>query len=309
MRRGLPFLIVVFLLLPQGVFAAVTLIPGVSVRFAGIREGKGVLEAWDDYARSLNGFDAAVRMRTTAPVTAADYLRFAGESVRGWTPAERKRLARVIREVRPHLSGYSLPLPSTVLLVKTDGREEAGAPYTRLNAVILPAGVLKKKPAELRHILVHELFHVLSRHNPELRDRLYAVIGFRRCEVRLPEELVRLRISNPDHPQYLHAVELELPGGKGEAVPVLLSRYPEFDPRIPGNFFDYMKFCLLVVERRGESCLPVERAGRPLLLEPEAVPAYRERVGWNTDYINSAEEALADNFVVLVLGRKDIPSP
>ena len=53
----------------------------------------------------------------------------------------------------------------------------SNAAYCRRQAIILPASETKKSDDELRNLLTHELFHILSRANPELRDKLYAVIA------------------------------------------------------------------------------------------------------------------------------------
>jgi hypothetical protein len=62
-------------------------------------------------------------------------------------------------------------------------------------------------------MLAHEVFHLLSRSNPALRDRLYAAIGFEPCgEVRHPATLAERRITNPDAPINAHAIEVSLDG-------------------------------------------------------------------------------------------------
>jgi hypothetical protein len=48
---------------------------------------------------------------------------------------------------------------------------------------------------------------------------------------------------------------------------------------------------------------------RPLLVEPAEVLGFIEQVGKNTGYIIHPEEILADNFMMLVLEIKNLPSP
>jgi hypothetical protein len=49
--------------------------------------------------------------------------------------------------------------------------------------------------------------------------------------------------------------------------------------------------------------------GAPRLVEVEAVEGFFEQIGRNTGYIIHPEEILADNFVLLVLGRTTPPVP
>ena len=46
-----------------------------------------------------------------------------------------------------------------------------------------------------------------------------------------------------------------------------------------------------------------------MLVEPTDVPGYAEQIGANTKYIIHPEEILADNFVFLIDGRIDLPTP
>jgi hypothetical protein len=46
-----------------------------------------------------------------------------------------------------------------------------------------------------------------------------------------------------------------------------------------------------------------------VLFEPSQVPGFSEQVGQNTKYIIHPEEILADNFVFLLNGRINLPSP
>jgi len=47
---------------------------------------------------------------------------------------------------------------------------------------VLPASLLVQMRPVLEKLLTHELFHILSRHNPALREKLYAVVGFHKCQ-------------------------------------------------------------------------------------------------------------------------------
>ena len=154
--------------------------------------------------------------------------------------------------------------------------------------------------------MAHELFHVLSNQNAELRHKLYKVIGFTKCnEIELPESLLKRRLTNPDASKYEHFVELEHDGETIMATPFIQSRKPEY---APGGLFGNMDLKLLVLEKSGEEVVVKQEEGKPVLLDIPAVPDYFKKIGNNTGYIIHPEETMADNFVLLMLnpdGAKD----
>lgn len=45
------------------------------------------------------------------------------------------------------------------------------------------------------------------------------------------------------------------------------------------------------------------------MLDPEEVSGFYEQVGRNTGYVIHPEEIIAENFALLVTGKRDLPSP
>ena len=98
-----------------------------------------------------------------------------------------------------------------MLFIKTTGNEEGGAAYTRANAIVLPEAEMTAPVEKIRKTISHELFHVLSRANPDLREKLYAAIGFVKCdEVAFPLELKSRKLTNPDAPKNDHCILLQV---------------------------------------------------------------------------------------------------
>ncbi|NRB27812.1 MAG: hypothetical protein HRU37_09060, partial [Roseibacillus sp.] len=71
------------------------------------------------------------------------------------------------------------------------------------------------------------------------------------------------------------------------------------------------QFKLVVVERaeEGTSVEVVREGEKAKLLDAGEVTGFLEQVGENTTYLIHPEEILADNFVLLVTGKRDVPSP
>ena len=61
-------------------------------------------------------------------------------------------------------------------------KEEDGASaYTRQNFIVLAQGLFDAPESALEDIFIHELFHILSRNNPDMAERIYNTIGFVKC--------------------------------------------------------------------------------------------------------------------------------
>ncbi|MEX0678503.1 MAG: hypothetical protein WD063_15590 [Pirellulales bacterium] len=295
---------------PASALAAsdIPLAEGTVVRFADVRDGIEALTRRDDYIKRMSPFDRQVRLRTDRDVSEDELVAFVAGHVVPWTGADIEKLTPLVEELARKIAPWKLKLPPVVLLVKTTGREEGGAAYCRGSAIVLPQNMVDG--GKLARILPHELFHVLSSHNPKLRDALYATIGFQPSnEVQLPEPLRARKITNPDAPVIKHYITVTRGGRQIQLVPVLFSKTPGYDPARGGSLFTYLTFKLMAVENAGGEWRPVLDAGNPVLWDPDDVPGYHEQVGRNTRYIIHPEEILADNFVFLLDGRIEVPTP
>lgn len=280
------------------------------VRFASVAEGRKVVTCRDAFIGAMSPFDRQARLKTDRAVSTDEHLKFAAAQVLPWNQGEKQKVAGVIKAIRGQLAAWNLPLPGEVLLVKTTGKEEGSAAYCRGAAIVLPRHIVtNRRQDQLQRLLTHELFHILSSQNPKLRDRLYAVVGFSPCgPVELPKAMRDRKITNPDAPRVEHRITVAVGGRKIDVVPVLYST-SRYDPRRGSDFFRYMNFRLMTIRKQGERWTPVLVDGKPLLHKAPDVPSYHEQIGRNTRYIIHPEEVLADNFVLLMQGKKDVATP
>jgi len=275
-----------------------------SFAFATIQQGREILTNRDDFVLALSPFDRAARMKTDQNVPERDYLDFVARNVLDWDAAEKKLVQSALEDLQPRLEALALPFPENILFIKTTGAEEGGAEYTRANAIILPQSTLKSSRSNMRGIIAHELFHVLSRKNPPLKEKLYAAIGFQPCgEIVFPPTLAERKITNPDAPRNDHCIRVKIGDESVWAVPILFSTSARYDVARGGEFFQYLNFQFLVVERKDSepSAKASYDASHPRLISPDKISGFYEQVGQNTDYIIHPEEILADNFKLLML--------
>ena len=273
--------------------------------FATASEAAEILTRKDDFIQRLSAFDRAARMKTDRTVSQDEFLAFAKASVASWTDAEKGKVETAIGQIRPALEALSLPLPKTIALLKTTGAEEGQAFYTRDTAIVFPEGQLTAANATpLEKTIAHELFHILSRENPAIREALYQAIGFIPCaEIQLPASLQARKITNPDAPRNDHSIRLRVDGQEVAAVPILFSAAEKYDTHRGGEFFSYLQFQFLILENGSGSFSAGE------VVPPSRVSGFFEQVGRNTDYVIHPEEILAENFALLVLNQQQIASP
>lgn len=289
----------------------------VSLVFATATQGRAILTMRDDFVQRISPFDRSARMKTDRSVSEAEYLKFVGAQVLEWTDSDKAALQPALSYVRPRADALDLPWPDTIYLVKSTGNEEGNAPYTRANAIVLPRSELAKKPApgtlgDLPGIVAHELFHILSRHNPALKEKLYAAIGFQPCgEVAFPSRLADRKITNPDAPKNDHCIRVAVDGKKVWVVPILFSNSAKYDPARGGEFFNYLQFQFLRVDGAGAQAPrhATYNDADVQLLDVNRLSGFFEQVGRNTGYIIHPEEILADNFSLLIRGQTNLPSP
>jgi hypothetical protein len=273
--------------------------------FATPEQGRAALTQRDDFVARLSPFDRAARLKKDAAVSEREYLEFVGASVVAWSADESRRVATALDTVGERFRRSKLVFPSGVMLIRTTGSEEGNAAYTRGSAMALPPGVLDDKDADLAQVLSHELFHIISRRDSRLRDRLYRVIGFEPCpDLVFPADLGARRITNPDAPRNDHRIRVGLDGAQVWAIPILYADSARYDPQRGGEFFDYLQFRFALDAGSGAAPRDVQRP-----VDLKSLTGFFEQVGRNTQYLIHPEEILADNFAIALAGKTDVPTP
>jgi hypothetical protein len=280
-----------------------------------VDEARAVLGRSDGFTERMSPADRSFRLKQPLPVSEAALLSFAAAQAQGFTAAEVARLdrARAVIEAGVAKRGLGLALegflPAEVLVIKTSGDEEYGMPYTRQNAIVIPAGVLGRISDDVLPMLIaHELWHVLSRHSPGLRDAAYAVIGTTAASgFTMPSELAARYVTNPDGPDVAFRVPVQLASGNAWVMALLHYSAPGFTEGGSGNLMEVLelRFLELVQDDAGR-WQPARDGGGGLLthgLETTPVgPCY----GQNTSEIIHPDEVMAQSFALLVLG--DFPA-
>ena len=280
------------------------------VRFVKKSEAAGAITRQDIFVKAMSAFDRQIRMQTDKNVSYVQWKKFAEAQVLDWKKEEVEKISDVAKVLRKQLEKFNLPLPKDIRLVKTSGREEANAAYCRGNASVLPLKVLRRGSRSLQRVFIHELFHVMSSHNPVLRKSMYAIVGFKPCNpITMPKTLAHKRITNPDAPTIDYYMKITDAGVTRAIVPVLYANKDKYDTKRGGNLFQYLVFRLMVIEKKKDRWQPLLKDGRAIVVKPKTSRSYMKQIGSNTNYIIHPDEIMADNFVHLVKGTKRLKSP
>ena len=201
-------------------------------------------------------------------------------------------------------AGLNLQDLPTIGLLKMRGLAYGpGIFFTRNANIAIPASNLQNAE-NLTRVLIHEIFHIYSRYQPEKRLAMYELLGFKALEgLHLNEILIKRALYNPDGVNLRYTLTIQDPQGQErQVIPAIISRHSSHVPEMP--FFNYIDFRLFPIEFSEPKIARVlsQHGG----WKPEEIQGFFEQVGRNTRYIIHPDEILADNFVLLAY-RKTRP--
>jgi len=296
---------IVFTLLSMMLTATTQYGNSIHLKFATVEQAQKLLVTEDSFTAAWSQFDIDSRMGK-AGSSREELLSFIPEQVLEWTEEEKKKIVASLKRVEQSIkdNGLAIVMDKAVFLVKTTAEEEGGAAaYTRGNYIVCSEAFAQMPPEGMDKVLVHELFHVISRSQPELREELYGLIGFEMMpEIAYPKALRAYRITNPDATQTDSYITVTV-GGK--AVPCMMILYAKGD-YTGGSFFNYLSIGFLELQGDETKSAVIGREG-PVIHGMDEVENFFEQVGRNTQYIIHPEEIIADNFAFAVLGEEGLP--
>ena len=275
--------------------------------FANLEEGLQHLEADSAYFLGLSKNDVAWRARYSDATI--EVLRItAREQLQPFTKEEELELSLVVDSIESLLRkvGVALTLPEEITFIKSAMGTEFGAEgYTRGTDIYLSGEwvarfiVMQKHQEGFRmmmQLIAHEIFHCLTRNNPQFRQSMYSHIGFTVMdqELEFPAELRKLLLTNPDVERIDNYAVFNIAGKERPCALVTIcpktwEEIEQFDKK--ANIFQYVSAALIPLDSLN-TWFPISAASD-----------FGEKVGYNTGYVIAPEECLADNFSFLVLAE------
>jgi hypothetical protein len=272
----------------------------------------------DKFFEHLTPIDAAVQMKQNGPlsmspdVMVASYKKYLQSDVTAFSKEEAAFVAKAMTEAFQLVSKVSVRyFPDDIRLIKTKAHHYDGEMYyTRENCIVIPAPILKQKNYEaFLQTMLHEISHIVTRLNPNVKGQLYALVGFKKIEtpLQMPDSLRRRLLTNPDGVDINWANTLTSATGKTVfTLPLLYAKDTVFDPKKP-DFSDYLGWNYYELAPSADNkTLVVQTVGsrQQSTLDTRGINDMFLK-NYNTAYIIHPDEIVADNFALLMLSQKN----
>lgn len=179
-------------------------------RFATAEEGSKLMLANTDYYAKYNQADIDKRLETTGG-TLDELLDASEKSVKDFNFFEKfvidNNLAKMYRKLEKN--NYELPAIDEIVFVKANMRLENGANgYTHKSEIYVSdligsfpfLDLIPGSDINPEEFLWHEIFHCITRNNPDFRKDAYSLINFtiEDSDFELPPCVKDIALSNPD---------------------------------------------------------------------------------------------------------------
>lgn len=261
----------------------------------------------DGFFESISSLDMCIQMKSEKQyddrqTALADYKQYLREDVSNWTTAEKKLMDGVFDSIQSQIIAINPVLyPKGIKLVKIKTNHYGpDVYYTRGMCIMIPENIFASPNAAVmvHSVMIHEIFHILSRYEPKLRDQIYELIGFKphNKQLQFSDEMKERWLTNPDGVSKDYFIELSNGKQKVAALPLIMSNKPKFVKSSP-SFFSYLQFDLFDIKDDGT----VEHSpAMATTLADEQMPSFFDQIKDNTQYIIHPDEISADNFIYAI---------
>lgn len=273
-------------------------------KFASVQEGQAILGTEDDYIKNMTDFEKCLKMNVRTISETGIYLNFLKSCVLQWNDYEIDKIKWSVESAEKRLINYDLDMKEPIVFIKTNGKEEWNSAYTRCNSIILPENKLQKyEGIKLERLFIHEFFHVISRKNPVLRNKMYEVIGYYEGdEIKVPNELISRKLTNPDAIYNKYYITLKYNGESINVMPIVLLGENRENIDCSKDILSSISVKMLVVD---ESFNVVYNEGSPLCLGFDEIKGLSDKIGSNMSYIDQPDEILSEYFTDIVMDEHD----
>ena len=283
-------------------------------RFASVEEGQTLVLANTDYYSGYTQNDIDMRMKKGG-ATLDELLDVTKTSVKKFNILEKlyidHRIAKMYKTLKKN--HYTLPETDEISFVKIDMDLEGGANgYTHgteiyLNATLVTfnsfLGFIPGFNESMDKLLWHEMFHCLTRCNPEFRSQMYSLINFTvvDSDYELPPCIQEKYLSNPDVEHHNSYATFQIDGREIDCFVVWITTK------------DYANDGAGWSDSEAVALVPIDGSDEYFL--SEQATNFDEVFGTNTSYVIDPEECMADNFAYAMLygmkgkGGQGYPNP
>ncbi|MDO4404687.1 MAG: hypothetical protein Q4C09_06595 [Atopobiaceae bacterium] len=270
-------------------------------RFASADEGAKLIVGNESYNAQMSQLNIDFRLQKVGG-TLDDWKDFATKQVLEFTDDEKASLKTAMAKIEGLITERNLNLPDSeeIVFIKTTMAEECYASaYTHGTQIYLNDAIVQMLNSddqvireESMCIIAHELFHCLTRSNPDFRAKMYSILGFevQDEDFEFGTDVAGRIICNPDVEHHNSHATFTIDGLNRPCAVVFYASQP-FEKE-GDNFFDLGKTGLVPTDDLNT------------LYDSTEASNFWDVFGRNTDYVIDPEETMADNFsFAVVYGR------
>lgn len=278
----------------------------ITFSFLSAEESSVFLSTPDDFINSLTTLDLSLHHETSDTLTTLYQLEFLKHTALAWTPEEITRISSEIEVMKKAINDLDLDLnlPSEIKLIKTTGEDEFHSHYTRSNAIIFPIKNMTEGVTTDAPTVFHETFHIFSRFNPGLSDKLYAICNFKPIpNVVIPKTIKDIALTNPDAFHYQHAITITVTadGKEVDVIPFFYSAIKQSEIKGPVDESKTFKLGLVDIATLNDDAPKFYKVSET---------DYKAKAEANSSYYIHPEEIMAENFRLLLMKEaKTNPMP
>lgn len=264
----------------------------------------------DSLFSKINAAEIQIQMKQNFDGVSEDemrkkYAQFMKTQVSDWSNDEKMAMVKLFEEVKEMCDAVSPRIfPGGIRLIK--GKTQAygnDAFFTRGHNIFVPESIFSAKDSDRwKPVILHEVFHIISRYNTQVREDLYRFIGFVKMDkpVIINDLLKVMVLCNPDGMSVQYATEVQSGDKSIYVVPFITSKHGKYHTDKP-SYFDYLNFDIYKLGDYGDhykiQCDPLGKSLVPL----SSTPGYFDNIKNNTQYIIHPDEIMADNFMLALI--------
>lgn len=254
------------------------------------------------------------------------YKEYVSRNLLEWKGHNKSYINKRFTEILSHIKTHTpTVLQDTIFLIKSNKKIEFSSPFTKGKAIIIPesktpyfsSSLLGLDNGNFEETLAHELFHIYSSNNSNLRESIYSLIGFEKVNnFQVLEELKEMQIINPDDnlskSEYFK-ISLKNPNDNNEIqdfIVLILSKHPKYEgykgllSRI-NLIIGYAEIKLArIVNENGNWRVKIKN-NKPELYFKNQIPEYWEKIKLTHNITMTPEETLAEDFAILISTKID----
>ncbi len=270
----------------------------------------------DGFFDNISIVDMAIQLKTEKPFTdrataLKEYKSYLRTEVLDWTDSEKILLIEIFDSIQTQVNRVNPKLmPEDIRLVKVKTTHYGpDVYYTRGHNIMIPENALTRQGARqmLEPVMIHEVFHLISRYDKPLREKIYGLIGFfpHQLDLDIPQSITERWLTNPDGISTDYYIQLTDEKRSAKAIPLILSNKAKFTSENP-TFFSYLQFDLFEIDESTNALKHGDNLSTTLT--DGMMPGFFEQIKDNTQYIIHPDEIAADNFIYAVT-RSNIEDP